>query len=203
MTDELETPAPLPAFDVVQTQAAHNNPAVAAAQAAARQAAQDVWVARGRILPSLAVDYLYGIDANTFATSTAGTRHLGYSIVASVNVPLWNWGASQSEIAAAHLRVRQAQSQLSFTQRQLLADLDSLYAEARVARAQLDSLERSVSLATESLRLATLRYQAGEATVLEVVDAQTTLIDARNARDDGRARYHLALASLQTLTGTF
>jgi outer membrane protein TolC len=39
--------------------------------------------------------------------------------------------------------------------------------------------------------------------VLEVVDAQTTLTQARNARADGLARYRLALAELQTLTGAF
>jgi outer membrane protein TolC len=39
--------------------------------------------------------------------------------------------------------------------------------------------------------------------VLEVVDAQTTLFSARNAYDDGLARYRLALAALQTLTGAF
>ena len=47
------------------------------------------------------------------------------------------------------------------------------------------------------------RLADGEATVLEVVDAQTTLIQARNAFDDGAARYRLALANLQTLTGVF
>ena len=34
-----------------------------------------------------------------------------------------------------------------------------------------------------------MRYEAGEATVLEVVDAQTTLADARNFLDDGMTRY--------------
>ena len=48
------------------------------------------------------------------------------------------------------------------------------YAEARGAQAQLDSLRESVDLAAESLRLTVLRYQAGEATALEVVDAQNT-----------------------------
>jgi outer membrane protein TolC len=48
-----------------------------------------------------------------------------------------------------------------------------------------------------------LRYQAGEATILELVDAQTTLTLARNAYDDGLARYRLAVANLQTLTGAF
>ncbi len=123
-------------------------------------------------------------------------------MLASVSVPLWNWGATQSRIATARLRRQQARVELSFAQRQLLADLHSFYDEAATARDALASLRQSVDLATDSLRLTTLRYEAGEATVLEVVDAQTTLIDARNAYDDGEARYHLALANLQTLTGT-
>ena len=55
----------------------------------------------------------------------------------------------------------------------------------------------------ESLRLTTLRYQAGEATVLEVVDAQNTLTAAQNALGDGQVRFRVSMASLQTLTGTF
>jgi outer membrane protein len=203
VVDDLDRPAPLPELATVQTQAARNNPDIAAAQAALRQADQDVWAARGKVLPSLAMDYFYGIDATQFAATANGVKNLGYSVIASVNVPLWNWGASQGDIAAAHLRQRQAATDMSFAQRQLLADLDSYYRDAQAARSELDSLQRSADLAAESLRLNTLRYQAGEATVLEVVDAQTTLIDSRNAYDDGRARYRLALATLQTLTGTF
>ena len=70
------------------------------------------------------------------------------------------------------------------------------------ARGELELLSQSAQLAAESLRLTTLRYQAGDATVLEVVDAQTTLIQARNAYDDGLVRYRVGLATLQTITGT-
>jgi outer membrane protein TolC len=58
-------------------------------------------------------------------------------------------------------------------------------------------------LAAESLRLVSLRYQAGESTAFEVVDAQNTLVQARNAMDDAQTRYRIALAELQTLTGRF
>jgi outer membrane protein len=51
--------------------------------------------------------------------------------------------------------------------------------------------------------LTTLRYQAGESTALEVVDAQNTFVQARNVIDDAQVRYRVALAELQTLTGPF
>jgi outer membrane protein TolC len=80
--------------------------------------------------------------------------------------------------------------------------LQAFYDEAQTARSQLELLNSSVELAAESLRLTTMRYQAGEATALEVVDAQNTLTMARNAYADGQVRYRTALANLQTLTGT-
>jgi outer membrane protein TolC len=204
LEDDLTTLAPLPEIDAVRAQAMERNPAVTAATAALRRSEQDVWAARGEILPSLSLDYFYGIDANNFGVETPeGIRNLGSSVAATVNVPLWNWGATGSRIAAARLRRREAETGLAFAKRQLEADLHSLYEEAQAARGELDSLQQSASLAAESLRLTTLRYQAGEATVLEVVDAQTTLTDARNAYDEGLARYRAALATLQTLTGRF
>jgi outer membrane protein TolC len=84
----------------------------------------------------------------------------------------------------------------------LIARLDEAYSEAVAARDQLDSLDASVATAAESLRLTKLRYTEGEATVLEVVDAQNAFVGAENAREDGRVRFQTARADLQTLTGT-
>jgi outer membrane protein TolC len=60
-----------------------------------------------------------------------------------------------------------------------------------------------VDLAQESLRLTAIRYRGGEATILEAVDAQNVLTQARNNFDDGQVRYRVAIANLQTLTGSF
>jgi outer membrane protein TolC len=103
----------------------------------------------------------------------------------------------------ALLHRQQANAELSGTQRTILRELNGFYEEAETARGELDLLRQSSDLATDNLRLNTLRYQGGEATVLELVDAQNTLIQARNAYDDGLVRYRVALANLQTVTGTF
>src|SRR6202011_520587 len=106
-----------------------------------------------------------------------------------------HWGANRSKVKQANLRRQQASVELSATQRELIAKVRNLYAEAQTAHAQLESLNRSAALAADSLRLITMRYQAGESTVLEVVDAQNTLTLARNALNDGQSRYRLALAN--------
>ena len=103
----------------------------------------------------------------------------------------------------AELRAPGSKTPLTFAQRQLLSNLYGSYNEARTARSEADMLRSSADLAAENLRLNTLRYRAGEATVLELVDAESMFTQAQNAYADGMARYRVALATLQTLTGDF
>jgi len=204
VVDDLRLPDPLPPFVEVQTAATKNNPEVRVALASLRQTDQEVKVAWAAMMPSVGLDYFYGIDANQFAVRDRnGFRNLGYSATATLQLPIWNWGAGYSKVKQADLHRQQAHVELSFAQRRLLADLRSFYDETETSRAQLESLGQTAELASDSLRLTTLRYQAGEATVLEVVDAQNTLTLARNAYDDGQVRFQVALANLQTLTGSF
>jgi outer membrane protein TolC len=205
VADDLHAAIQMPTLTEVQQQAARDNPDVRAALAAVQEANHDVFGARAGYLPSLTFDYFYGIDAPHFALNTAvGNQrfsNLGSSIVGTLSIPIWNWGATQSRVKQADLRRAQAKRELSLAQRTLLAEIQSLYAEAETALNEQGGLNRSAELAEESLRLTTLRYKNGEATVLEVVDAQTTYALANAAYQDGAVRYRVALANLQTLTG--
>ncbi len=175
LAEDLHASVPLPTLAEVQQRTARDNPDLRAALAAVQQAGHDVTGARAGYLPSLSFDYFYGIDATRFAVNNEnGFSNLGTSALATVNIPIWNWGATQSRIKQAELRRAQAQRELSLAQRKLLAEIKSLYAEADTALNELSGLSRSAELSAESLRLTTLRYKGGEATVLEVVDAQTT-----------------------------
>jgi outer membrane protein TolC len=204
VADDFDTPDPLPPFTEVMDAGTRNNPDLRAAQEALRQASHQVTSAWGGVLPSLSLDYWYGIDAAQFATRGPAPQHLnnlGNSASATLQLPIWNWGASFSKVKQANLQKKQAVVELTFAQRTLLAELRSFYNEAQAARSELELLSQSTQLATDSLRLTTLRYQSGEATVLEVVDAQNALTSATNAYDDGQVRLRVALANIQTLTG--
>ena len=202
--DDLLAAPLLPSFPQVQELAGRNNPDIRAAQATVRQQQFELASARAAYLPTLSFDYFFGIAANQYALwNREGQRNLGSVAQGTLTIPVWNWGTTRSKVRQSELRLQQARLDLSLAQRTLLANLNSFFLEAQAASAQLDSLRQSMDLSVESLRLTLLRYQAGEVTVLEVVDAQSTLALARNAYDDGLVRYRLALADLQTLTGAF
>jgi outer membrane protein TolC len=203
VVDDLQTPEPLPTFAEAEATGKKNNPDLRAALAAYQASTHEVTAAWGGLLPSLSVDYFYGIDSNQLAIRTNGVRNLGYSTVATLQIPIFSWGSDRSKLKQAELRRDQAHVELNFAQKQLLSHLRQFYSEAETARSEMESLASSAEMAAESMRLTTMRYQAGESTVLEVVDAQNTLTQARNAYDDGQSRYKVAVANLETLTGNF
>jgi len=204
VVDDLEPAPPLPGFAQTENLAQRNNPDLRAAQATVNQQVYQVKSARASYYPTVSVDYFYGIDALQYALhDRLGRNNIGSSVVGGLTIPVWNWGATRSKVRQAQFQLQQARLDLTAAQRQLFANLNSYYSEARTASEQIDSLRRSLELSQESLRLTLLSYQAGEVDILTLVDAQSTLTQARNAYDDGLFRYRAALGDLQTLTGVF
>jgi outer membrane protein TolC len=194
---------PLAARADVDAAAAKNNPELKSALAALRLSNADVMAARAAYLPEVGLNVTYGIDANQFAANGPGdVRNLGYSASVTVNVPVWDWLATEHKVRQSEIRRGAALVALNATQRRLIAELDEAYSEAQAAHDELASLDDSVATAAESLRLTRLRYSGGDATVLEVVDAENASVTAEDAREDGRVRYQAARANLETLTGT-
>ena len=192
----------LPARTDVDEHAMKLNPELHQAMATLRVSNLDVTAARAAYLPDLNLNFTYGIDAEQFAVNGGGgVKNLGYAASATLDIPVWDWLSTQHKVRQSEITRDVARTALSATQRRLVAELDESYSEAATARDQLQSLEQSVQTAGDSLRLTHLRYTAGEATVLEVVDAQNSLAAAEVAREDGDVRYRLALTNLQLLTG--
>jgi outer membrane protein TolC len=198
-----DAPPALASREDIDAAAAKNNPELRSALEALQASHAGVMEARASYLPEIALNYTYGIDAPQFAVNGPdGVRNLGYSAMVTVDIPVWDWFNTQRRVKQSEIVRQSTQVALTATQRQLIARLDEAYSEAATARDELASLDLSVSTAAESLRLTKLAYTGGEATVLEVVDAQKAYVTAQNAREDGRVRYEAARAKLQTLTGT-
>jgi outer membrane protein TolC len=210
----LKAPEAAPALaskEDVDQAAAKNNPELKGALAALAANNADVEAAWGAMLPSVGLTLNYGIDANQFALNAPlatvdqrpfQPRNLGYSTTFTVSLPIWDWLSTENKVKQSEIRREAAKVALTNTQRQLIAQLEEKYSEARAALDQLTSLDESVATAAESLRLTRLAYQGGDGTVLEVVDAENAYVTAENAREDGRVRYQTARAELETLTGT-
>lgn len=196
-------PQGLPTRAEVDRLASANNPEIRSALAGLKAGDAEVKAAKAAYLPDLALSVNYGIDAPQFAKrGPDDVRNLGYSIGGTLDIPVWDWFSTQKRVKQSEIRRDAAKVNLTATQRRLIATLEEAYAEAEAAMNQLHLLEESVHTAAESLRLTRLRYQAGESTALEVVDAQAAYVAAQSAQIDGVIRYQNAVAGLDILTGT-
>jgi len=202
-TDPPSTPPVLPTRDDVDRFASTNNPEIRSALANLTATSASVRSAKASYLPDLGLNFTYGIDAPQFAKrGPEDVKNLGYSISGTLDIPVWDWLTTQKRVKQSEIIRDAAKVTLTAAQRRLIATLEESYAEAAVARGQLNLLDQSVRTADESLRLTKLRYAAGEATALEVVDAQNAYLGAQTSQADGLIRFEIALALLQVLTGS-
>jgi outer membrane protein TolC len=202
-TEAPGSPAALPSREDVNRLASANNPELRSALAGVRAGNAEVTSARAAYLPDLGLNFSYGIDAAQFAKrGPDDLSNLGYSISATLDIPVWDWLSTQKRIKQSEIKRDVARVTATAVQRRVIAALEEVYAEAVAARDQMVLLDLSVRTAEESLRLTKLRYSSGEATVFEVVDAETAYLSVETAQAEGVVRYQTALAGLQVLTGT-
>jgi outer membrane protein TolC len=211
VVDDLDSAPALPPFPEIQEMAEKQNPDLRVALETAREADLDVKLAQTAFLPTLTVDTDYGIEANCFALHCTRAAfpevgplpNLGYFLTAALTVPVWDWGTLRSKLHQAEYKQESAKAALSLAKRMDISELYATYDEALIARSALEESRRTAELAAESLRLTNLRYTGGSSPATEVVDAETTLVTARNAYADAQVRYRTLLANLQTFTGSF
>ena len=197
----------LPAFAEAAARARQDNPDIGAALNFEQAARKDTTIAWAGFLPSLTFDYIYGIDANQFATRTspaegAPFQNLGYSALAGLSIPVFTWGATYSRVKQARAREKEAAVQLGYAKRAIEVGLRQFYREAQNAEQEIATRKTSISDADESRKLIMLQYKAGEATALEVVNSETTLSTEKTAYYDAETRFATALANLATVTGS-
>ena len=98
-------PPLLPDRGGVDAAARANNPELRSALASLQASRAQTFAAQSALLPDLALNYTYGIDAPQFARSGPdGARNLGYSASATLDIPLWDWLTTERRIKASRIR---------------------------------------------------------------------------------------------------
>jgi len=165
-----------------------------------RAARQEIKIARADRLPSLS----YSINGGFETDSLKGPRlkeHSGVSAAISLNFPLFDWGASRSRERQARLRVDIAENERTLALRGFTQQFYAALGQASSAAARIALAREGVIKAQDNLAASIARYRAGEAQIIEVTDAQTTLVEKRSALYQAIFDYQTALARLRQSTG--
>ncbi len=165
-----------------------------------RAAVQEIKIARADRLPSLTYSVNGGFDTD----SLRGPRlkeHSGVSAAVSLNVPIFDWGATRSRERQAKLRVQVAENERLIATRGFTQEFYAARAQAATAAARITLARDGIIKAQNNLMASIARYRAGEAAIVEVTDAQTTLVAQRAALYQALFDYQIALEKLKRATG--
>lgn len=159
-----------------------------------RAALEEARIARRELWPDLTYSLNGGFDAADFRPLS---RYSGGQAIVSLNIPLFNWGASRSRETQAKLRAQSLDLQRDSTLQQLRQEFYTARANA------LSSIERArmTRAATEASQQALTRvfaaYRLKKGTILDVIDAQANYAEARLAHYQAIADYRTSRIRLE------
>jgi outer membrane protein len=130
-------------------------------------------------------------------------RELDWSrtVAAVVNVPLWTGKRIEARVAEAQARRDQLRIQENDIQRQIEQEVRQAILSYENARSRVELAAQNLKLAEDELELASDRFKAGVASSIEVDNAQTSLVAARDLRIDAQADEAQARFDLSRATG--
>jgi outer membrane protein TolC len=202
---EIGTLEPLPAIEIARVdgeglarEAAASRPEVAAAQAdegAARAMTADAAL---QFLPQLAVTGQFN-----WTDQAAGFDNIRTSwwIGVGVNLPIWDGGIKIHNTRAAASRRRQALANVEAVRQQVALEVENAWDGYQTKRGAIPIAQLERDLAAEAFRLVEVRYKAGNARQVELLDARTQVAFAELSLVQARADAQVAAAELLASAG--
>lgn len=165
-----------------------------------RAARQEVRIARADRLPALSYSINGGFDTDSLRPPRL-KEHTGVSAAFSLTIPIFDWGAARSKERQARLRAQLVENEQTQALRGFTQQFYAAQAQATTAAARVRLATTGVVQAQSNLAASIARYRAGEAQIIEVTDAQTTLVAQRSALHQALFDYQTALGRLRQATG--
>lgn len=203
----LESSPPVGALPATQDQAqdlgVQNSPRVLQARADLRAADYAVSDAVGALLPQVSISgqYQYLQDAggtNLFAT-TRGQNIL--SVIGQVTLPIYQGGAEDATVRRAKELRSQSQLAVQTAERAARQEVDDAWEGVRAAEVQIQANEAQVEANQSALDGVTQEQQAGERSVLDILNAQQELLNAQVAMVAAKHDYVVATYRVLWATG--
>jgi outer membrane protein TolC len=165
-----------------------NRPELGQLDSLKRAALEEARLARRELWPEMTYSLNGGFDAADFRPLT---RYSGGQAIISLNIPVFNWGASRSREAQARLRARSLDLQRESTWQQLRQEFYTARANALSAIERAGVTRAATEASQRSLTLTFAAYRLKKGTILDVIDAQANYAEARLA-------YYQAIADYRT-----
>jgi len=189
-------PPPVPDAAGAVQQAFQKRWDLQAAASQVRAAEIVVSAAHAERLPSASLAADYGVLG-----PSPVSNHGVYSVVGSLNVPLYQGGRVKADVEQAEATLHQRQAELADQRGRVEQDVRTALIELETAIGEVRLAENNRGFANETLREARDRFDAGVTTTVEVVQAQEQVASAESDYISGLFAFDLARLALSRAMG--
>ncbi len=188
----------LPAEDELRAEQLRRRPDYQRMLADVRRAELEAGSRKSDLWPVLGAFGTWEIDNPSL--SDYGGNNWGAGI--SLRWNLFAGGADTARLQAARHRLEQSQRQSEALASSLALQVHQALIEARTAAQQVEAMRAIETQSQESLRILQNRYEAGLATMTDLLAAETSRAAARTALAGAIYRYRVSYARLEYAAGT-
>jgi outer membrane protein len=128
-------------------------------------------------------------------------KNYSYSLNLTLSLPLFNRFSTENSVRIQKLNYLQSLEGLDLAKRQVALDIRQAFLNIEQYRRSITANEAALRAAEESFAMAQERYGLGAGTLLERLQAQNALFQARNNRVQAIYNYHIQLAQLELAMG--
>ncbi len=179
------------------------HPAIKATEYLVDQAISSVKAAESGLLPTVT---LQGSVARNFDSSAVASVTDSQSITATLNVPIYQAGAQQAQVRQNKENLGQARIQVDESVDSVRAAVVSAFSQYDGARASLAANQEQLKAARLALAGAVEERKVGQRTTLDVLDTQTTVINAQiavtNSSRDFKVAGYAVLSAIGRLSAS-
>lgn len=179
------------------------DPTLRAANLRSAAAGQNLRVAQAGLWPSIGANYRFGwydLSPPDRALDVF-VEDYSYSLSLGMSWDLFDRFQTKRGVQQARAGLRQQEYTADQQRRNIVQNVENILVTLENNHKRIDLARATIVLAEEDLRLARERYRVGAATLLEVTEAEVSLIQGRSSEIEGVAGYLTALAELERSTG--
>lgn len=184
----------------LQSVALKNRPEIAAARSRIQSAQSDLGTAKSAYKPQVYATAMADLSITSGNSMNKGTN-TGYLVGVAAAIPILDGGLRKSTVSEAQAMIAQMQADEREAILNVNRDVASAYAGLNAASKNVSLSQASVTQAEEDYRVVKMRYEAGKATNVEVLDALATLTRARTNYAESLYNYNVAESNILRATG--
>jgi outer membrane protein TolC len=160
-------------------------------------------ITKGARMPNISASANYSGNAEDFETlSDEWDENWRRNISLSISIPIYTGNTLSTRIQQARLNVQKQESEYLTQLQDLSVQLHGILDRLNNYQEVIPINETVLNSAEEDLKLAQKRYSLGSTTILEVLDAQVSVVSARSSLIRMKYDAFIEQANLKGLLGT-